>query len=127
MNIAKHIEFWKEGAEDAFGTAELLIRNGRRLHGLFFCHLAIEKILKAHVVKASGEYPPKTHHLPRLVEITELDIPEGQEKFLGVLMKYQIEGRYPEYLPKTPPGKIALDYLERTKQTLLWIKEKLLE
>lgn len=51
MNINKQIEYWKSGAVNDIDTAELLIRNNKLLHGLFFCHLVIEKIIKAHVVK----------------------------------------------------------------------------
>jgi len=51
----KQIEYWIEGAEEDLSTAELLIREKRILHGLFFCHLVIEKAIKAHIVKTSGE------------------------------------------------------------------------
>ncbi len=51
MDIKKQIEYWKNGAINDIDTAELLINNGKYLHGLFFCHLVIEKIIKAHVVK----------------------------------------------------------------------------
>lgn len=47
LNIKNQIDYWVNGADEAFQTAEILIAQKRMLHGLFFCHLAIEKILKA--------------------------------------------------------------------------------
>jgi hypothetical protein len=42
IDIKKQIEYWINSAEDDLVTAELLIREKRILHGLFFCHLVIE-------------------------------------------------------------------------------------
>ena len=55
LNIQKQINYWITGAEDDIETAGLLIREKRTLHGLFFCHLVIEKAIKAHVGKKIGE------------------------------------------------------------------------
>jgi HEPN domain-containing protein len=72
LNIKKQIEYWINGAEDDLITASLLIQEKRILHGLFFCHLVIEKAIKAHVVKKSGEVAPRSHNLIYLSEKTEL-------------------------------------------------------
>ena len=53
IDIKKQIQYWIEGAEDDLSAAELLIREKRILQGLFFCHLVVEKAIKAHVVKES--------------------------------------------------------------------------
>ncbi len=71
MDIAKQIEYWKKGAINDIDSAELLINNGKYLHGLFFCHLVIEKIIKAHVAKDTGEVPPKSHNLVWLLNKTK--------------------------------------------------------
>lgn len=68
VDIKKQIEYWAKGAEDDLLTAELLIREKRILHGLFFCHLVIEKAVKAHLVKTSGEIAPRSHNLIYLSE-----------------------------------------------------------
>jgi len=92
LNIGKQIEYWINSAKSDLDTAELLIRESRCIHGLFFCHLAIEKALKAHVVKISGQIPPKTHNLVYLLDLTHLEIGRNYEDFQGILMKYQLEG-----------------------------------
>ncbi len=59
MDISNQLSYWIEGATSDLETAEPLINNKRLLHGLFFCHLAIEKVLKAWVVKTTLDLPPK--------------------------------------------------------------------
>ncbi len=51
INIQKQIDYWINGAVDDLESAKVLVERKRLLHGLFFCHLVIEKALKAHVVK----------------------------------------------------------------------------
>ncbi len=46
IDIDKQIEYWRSGALNDIDTAVLLIKNNKILHGLFFCHLVIEKIIK---------------------------------------------------------------------------------
>ncbi len=45
INIDKQIEYWQLGALDDLETAKILIESKRLLHGLFFCHLVIEKTI----------------------------------------------------------------------------------
>ena len=51
IDVEKQISYWKSGAINDLISAKILIERNRLLHGLFFCHLVIEKIIKAHVVK----------------------------------------------------------------------------
>ncbi len=125
IDIKKQIDYWLKGAEDDFLTAELLIRENRILHGLFFCHLVIEKVIKAHVVKTSSEVAPRSHNLIYLSEKTTLIFDPETEIFLGVLMKYQLQGRYPDYNPDLPNISKVNEYLEKTKTLLEWLKERL--
>lgn len=125
FNVSKQIAYWINSAKLDLDTAELLIRESRYTHGLFFCHLVIEKALKAHVTKATGEVPPKTHNLIYLLDLTGLEFDQHDEVFLGILMKYQLEGRYPDFNPVIPSEEIVLEYLNKTKMLLIWIERKL--
>ena len=125
INIQKQIDYWISGAEDDLVTADLLIRGMRILHGLFFCHLAIEKTLKAHYVKKIGEVAPRTHNLVILSENSGLELDEDTQIFLGILMKYQLQGRYPDYNPELPDQARLMEYYNRTKDLLQWLKMKL--
>lgn len=68
MDTKKQVEYWITNAENDLETAKLLIDNRKILHGLFFCHLVIEKAIKAHVVIETKEIPPKSHNLIYLSE-----------------------------------------------------------
>lgn len=121
----KHIKYWIKNAENDIETASILISQNRILHGLFFCHLVLEKALKAHVVKITGEIPPKSHNLIHLVELAEIVFLEEDESFLGILMKYQLESRYPGNSLKIPSKELTNLYFNKTKILLKWLKEKL--
>ena len=102
-----------------------MIENWRLLAGLFFCHLCIEKMLKALVVKTTETHPPRTHNLFRLSEIALVTFDEKQEEFISILQVYQLEGRYPDTIPDEPEADRVLEYLEQTKKLHQWLKRKL--
>lgn len=106
-------------------TAGLLIKNERFLHGLFFCHLCIEKAIKAHVVKHTNQIPPNIHNLSFLLSKTNLSLTANYKELTAILMTYLIEGRYPENYPQTPSTADAKNYLERTINLFTWLKSKL--
>ncbi len=125
INVEKQIDYWISGAIEDLESAKILIERKRFLHGLFFCHLVIEKSLKAHVVKIEQEVAPRTHNLMFLIEKSSLVLSEDDEIFLGILMKYQLQGRYPDYNPVIPQGEIVKGYLMQTEKLLVWLKKKL--
>lgn len=125
MDVGKQILYWSSGSDSDFETAELLISNRKNIQGLFFCHLAVEKMLKAMVTKETHEVPPKSHNLSYLSEIAGIKFTEQENAFLAVLMKYQLEGRYPEYYPATPKQEIVAEYFKQTKQIRECLKQML--
>ncbi|MFH0865739.1 MAG: HEPN domain-containing protein [Bacteroidota bacterium] len=125
MNTDKQIEYWVKTGEDDFQSAAILISNKKILHGLFFCHLAIEKIIKAHIVKKSKTIPPKIHNLTSLLSNTILVLTPKEKELLGILMIYQLEGRYPEYYPSVPLLSVARKYLKQTENLFQCLKNKL--
>jgi HEPN domain-containing protein len=125
FNIEKQSNYWKSTALSDFETAEILIEKGKHLHGLFFCHLTIEKIFKAHFVKDNNTLAPKTHDLIYLMNKTKLALSEEQKLILVTLMTYQLEGRYPDYLISSPGKDKASEYLKQTKDMLEWLMQKL--
>lgn len=125
MKVDKQIEYWLNGAREDIETAEILISKGKILHGLFFCHLTVEKTLKAIYVKNLKEVPPKTHNLIFLIDKLSLEVIDSYIEFLGILMKYQLEGRYPDYNPTIPSEEKANEYLNKTKEIKKWIEQQL--
>jgi len=125
VNIDKQISYWESSALDDLTSAQILIERNRFLHGLFFCHLVIEKMIKAHVVKNTKEIAPRSHNLIFLAEKTDLHFDEDIEIFLGILMKYQLQGRYPDYNPIIPSQQKVNEYLKKTEELFEWLKTKL--
>ena len=114
---------WVKLAEYDLGTAEDMIRSVRYLYVLFGCQQAIEKMLKAFVVQETKEFPPKTHDLIKLVEITGLTVDEKKKEFMKKLSYYYIETRYPAELEDIIveiDEALAKEYLETTKEVFKW-------
>ena len=124
-NIQQHIEHWQNGAKESLETAEILIEKRKISFGLFFCHLSIEKQLKALFIKYNKDFPPKTHKLLYLTNYIGVEISTEMKLFFSELMEFQLEGRYPEITLPTPNYENTLDILEKTKETLSWLQEKL--
>lgn len=102
-----------------------LIREKRNLHGLFFCYLVIEKAFKANVVKKTSDVAPRTHNLVYLSENAGLEFDDETQIFIGILMKYQLQGRYPDYSPVLPEQIQVNEYFRKTNELLQWLKMKL--
>lgn len=86
--------FWRESANEDLETAEDLFKLKKFSACLFFCHLAIEKILKALVIEATDSYPPAIHDLVKLAQKAKIAITKTQEKQLDEITSFNIEARY---------------------------------
>ena len=62
-------EYWLNLCNDDLETAKVLLEKKRLLHMGFFCHMIVEKSLKAAIVSQTDKIPPKTHDLPRLANL----------------------------------------------------------
>ncbi len=125
FNVDGNINYWKNTAESNIITAGILIDNNQPVEGLFFCHLCIENILKALVVKETKAVPPKSHDLEYLAKKANIFVSEDQLIMMRILMKYMLEGRYPEYYPKSPSKHKTKEYLEKSKELLICLTKKL--
>jgi HEPN domain-containing protein len=90
MTKQEYIEYWKTAAEKDWEVVQNLFDKANYPHALFFAHLVLEKLLKAH-------YPPRIHNLVRLASQTQLSFPANDLLFLDKMNDYQMEGRYPDY------------------------------
>lgn len=82
IHIQKQIDYWRQGSDDDFETAGILIESKKYVHGLFFCHLSIEKIIKALIVKNTLDIPPKPHDIFYLTKIAGIELPLKWDKLL---------------------------------------------
>ena len=125
IDINKQIEYWIKSAEDDLEAVKYLVDNNKTLQAMFFCHLAVEKTIKAHVAKQTNDVPPKIHNLKRLAELAKLNLTDGQKNILNELMVFQQEGRYPEYYPEKPSQEFASTIYDETKIILSCLKQML--
>ena len=124
------VEYWFNLAADDVPVAKLLLDGKKYLHAGFFCHLIVEKALKAMVASVTSEIPPKTHHLIKLSEQAGIfdDLSECQRNLLVELNPLNIEARYPEYkerIAKTLTPEMTTRLFKETESFLCWIKQKL--
>ena len=121
LDIEKHIKYWLTSAQEDLETAELLIGSKRPRHGLFFAHLALEKLLKAHICNHTQDLAPRMHNLLRLTEKTNIDFPDKHKEFLAIFDRYQLEGRYPEFWPEKIDIEKAHEEYYRAKELFKWL------
>lgn len=98
MTKQEYIDYWKTAAEKDWEVVQNLFDKANYPHALFFAHLVLEKLLKAHFVKDNpSDYPPRIHNLLRLASQTQLAFSAADLLFLDKMNDYQMEGRYPDY------------------------------
>lgn len=125
MEVDKQIEYWRAGSDEDFAAAESLLEKGHLRHSLFFCHLALEKMLKAHVARQINDVPPRIHNLVRLAEVANLKLEPERREFLREFNLYQLEGRYPDFVQVSIDMNLAQEEIDRTREMLRWLKRQL--
>jgi HEPN domain-containing protein len=125
---AEHIDFWISQAEDDWSAVDTLFKGKKYLQSLFFAHLVIEKICKALWIKYNeGNVPPRTHNLIHLLSVTPIQLSEERSEFMLNLNRFQLEGRYPDYLTrmhKICNESFTNEILEKTNTLRLWLLGK---
>jgi HEPN domain-containing protein len=124
--VRKDTANWIALADYDIETAHYMLTTERYLYVIFLCHLALEKLLKAHVAEFTQSVPVKTHDLIYLVKKCELELPEQYLDFIGKINTASIPTRYPDDLQrslKEYPKSIAKDYLNQTVELIEWLKQ----
>lgn len=128
MKVREVVNFWLEGAEDSLDTAEKLFAAKKYHHCLFFCHLFVEKTLKALVVKKTGEHALPIHNLTRLAYYARIKLSKKQTKELEEITGFNIETRYNSFKKefyKKATREFTEKWLQKAKEVHSWIKKML--
>ncbi|MBI2433380.1 MAG: HEPN domain-containing protein [Candidatus Hydrogenedentes bacterium] len=125
INIDKHVQHWLGGVEKSWEDAELLLKGKRYDFGAYAAHLALEKILKAHVTRVTGDIPPRTHDLRYLAKLSEIPFSPEQDELFQRLNEYQLEGRYPEVDKPPLIGEVVLRNIQSAREMFKWLKQQL--
>ena len=125
IDIDKQVTYWRNGAIEDWEVAQELVSKGRGRHGLFFAHLAIEKLMKAHVCRHTQDLAPRIHNLVRLAEMAALSLNQTQIDIIAEMNAFSIEGRYPDSLISPLSQGEAQDYLSRAEEVYQWLMNQL--
>lgn len=123
--LKKTTHNWIASAKYDIDSARHMFNTKRYIHVIFFCHLAIEKMLKAIVTESQEKHPPYTHDLYELIRLAHLDIPESHQSAIAKLNQLSIATRYPEDLDElvnSYPRSIANDFLKHSRAVLKWLE-----
>jgi len=123
-SVQEVVIYWLTASKEDFDSAEILFQNKKYHHALFFCHLSIEKMLKAIIVKSTKTAPPLIHDLIRLAEKAKLPLSEAQMNELAEITTFNIDARYDDYklsFRKKAKKQFSLKYLKKTREMLQWL------
>lgn len=125
--MEKHIEHWRIGADRDWQTAESLFGLKRFDSCLFFCHLAIEKLLKGLVVTVTQEESPYSHDLGYLAGKAGLRLDEQDIQDLKVISSFNIAGRYDDdkftFYKKCTP-EYTTTHFEKSRKLFVWLTKQ---
>ena len=128
--MSARVDYWLALCDDDLRVAKLLLNGRELLHMGFFCHLIVEKALKAVIAEKTSKVPPKIHDLDKLAKRGGVidDFSAKQLALLDTLNPLHIEARYPNYKRKiesTLTLAICTQILAETEEFLCWIKHRL--
>jgi HEPN domain-containing protein len=123
----KTVSYWLESSEYDLGVAEAMLKAEKYPYALFMGHLAIEKILKALLVKITHQHAPHTHSLPILASKLTEKLPEEVMAALARFMEFYLESRYPDQ-QKQFYQKCTREFTEQNlneiKRVFSWLNKK---
>lgn len=125
VDIQKIVGHWRAGALEDWEVARDLVQRGHFRHGLFFAHLALEKVLKAHVCQQTGELAPYIHDLVRLAGLAGVELDAGRRDALARMNAYALAGRYPDTLAVTLRPADAQSRLSEAGEVFEWFMKAL--
>ncbi|MBM4401809.1 MAG: HEPN domain-containing protein [Candidatus Cloacimonetes bacterium] len=127
MKVQEVVNYWLKSAEDDLKTVEALWEKKRYHHCLFFCHLVVEKTLKALVVKKTGKHALPTHDLLVLARGSGLGLSSEKRDELSEINTFNIRARYDDYKLKSYK-KATREYTEkwykRSVEVFKWLKKR---
>lgn len=128
-NVEKLYNYWLKGHELDLKSAQVIFEKSKQyVQSLFFLHLAMEKLLKAAIVKTKQDHAPYGHNLSFLASKTELPWKKDGLHFLIQLNSFNLECRYPDdqyKIYKKATQKLVKQYVKETIRISEWILEEL--
>lgn len=121
------LKFWLIVAKDDLEAAESLIKAEKYHQCLFFCHLALEKLIKGLVYKKTKKHPLPIHNLLKLVYQAKIEISDNQKKDLEEISAWNIKARYDNIkreFYKKATKEFTQMWFGKVKKLFLWLKKQ---
>jgi HEPN domain-containing protein len=125
VDIIQQIAHWRDGALEEWQVASELLEKRRVRQALFFTHLALEKALKAHVCRHTGDLAPRTHNLVRLAEVAGLTVAPEHIDVLAETNEFVLAGRYPDTSFAVPSLGDAQAHQRKAREVFQWLIQQL--
>jgi len=124
--LQKTVVYFQESAERDWKMAQKLFRSKDYAYCLFFCHLALEKLLKYIIVVKTDKAAPYIHDLVKLAKLADIAIGANKTTALKEITTFNIAGRYDDekqafYAKCTKP--YAQKYFNTSRDIFLWLKK----
>lgn len=128
QDLQKLIAHWKNSSDYDWKTADSLFKSKKYPYALFMCHLAVEKLLKALIVRATKDHAPFTHNLVYLAGKLYLEFSKEQINLLEEMNEFNLEARYPDEqmaFYKKANREFAGKYKKEAGTLRTWLKKQL--
>ncbi len=121
------IDYWLVAASRDLETAEILFKSKKYNYCLFFCHLAIEKLLKGLVYKKRNSPPDFTHNLVNLAKQAKIKLTKIFESDIKEITTWNMTARYDTvkfdfYKKATIP--FTKTWFAKAKEIYQWLKNQ---
>jgi len=127
QDLHRLTQHWIQGSDYDWKTAQDLFKSKKYPYCLFMCHLAMEKLLKAFIVKETKGHAPFTHNLVYLAGKISLELSPEQIGLLAEMNDFNIEARYPdeqnEFYKRATRG-FAKTYKDSAGELREWLKKR---
>lgn len=85
---ADAVHRWRAGANEAYKAAGALHGDGLHSLSLYFCHLAIERAIKASYIDVTGAEPPHSDNVVAIALLLDPDWSKDELSALDALAKH---------------------------------------
>jgi HEPN domain-containing protein len=123
--MSKQVDCWARDSRADLRVADMLMKARQTRHALYLHHLAMEKLLKALVCKATRIPAPRSRSLPTLAGQTGVDLQAEQESFLSRLDRFSLAKSGPENDTPIPCGPEALTLTQEFRKIYRFLAKQL--
>ncbi|MBW8330950.1 MAG: HEPN domain-containing protein [Prolixibacteraceae bacterium] len=128
IDIEKIFNHWITTSDKDYTTMIHLYEVKDYHWSLFIGHIVIERLLKAKIVKTTGDHAPFTHDLRRLAKLSKIDFQSIQFGWLDTITTFNLNARYDSYKQafyEKCTSEFTSEWISNIKELRSWIKQAL--